>query len=123
VRQPTRARDRRSVSRRVRSLASLLAAIAAAGAVSLGCREHSAPEPKAASDSVATVSLRYEIGGMHCSGCSAAIKAKTLEIVGVREAMVDHENGLAEFTVTSESLDAMIRAAVERLGYTITRAS
>lgn len=67
------------------------------------------------------VLLRYTVGGMHCNGCSGAIAAKVTEIAGVRRAEVDHESGIAEIEVTDESLDGAIRAAVERLGYTISR--
>lgn len=69
------------------------------------------------------VTLRYEVGGMHCNGCSEAISAKVLEIAGVSGASVDHATGKAEFKASSESLDPRIRAAVERLGYTIKPAS
>lgn len=77
----------------------------------------------AAEESPPCIVLRYEIDGMHCNGCSGAIVAKVRELKGVRSAHADHESRSGEFEVTDESLDEAIRAAVERLGYTIRRLS
>ncbi len=79
------------------------------------------PVTAAAAPATPAVLLRYEVGGMHCSGCSEAIKDKVMAIAGVRSAEVDHEHGRASIGADSESVDPQIRAAVERLGYTIKR--
>lgn len=104
------------------------AAMAVSFAVgAIGCDRASPPSsgPAAvrANNDTAVVTLRYEVGGMHCNGCSDAISAKVQEIAGVRSASVDHAKGHAEFRVDSDALDQQIRAAVERLGYTIKRES
>ena len=61
-----------------------------------------------------------KIEGMMCGHCEAAVK-KALEAVdGVESALVSHEKGSAEVTLTKEVADDVLKKAVEDKDYKVT---
>ena len=61
-----------------------------------------------------------KIEGMMCGHCEAAVK-KALEAVdGVESALVSHEKGSAEVTLTKEIADDVLKKAVEDKDYKVT---
>ncbi|MDR0483808.1 MAG: heavy-metal-associated domain-containing protein [Alphaproteobacteria bacterium] len=60
------------------------------------------------------------VGGMHCSSCSALIEETVKELKGVKQAKVDLPNKKASFEFDSKiiSVDS-IKKAITDLGYTI----
>lgn len=75
--------------------------------------------PGAGGTGVATVAFSYEIDGMHCEGCVAAIEDKVGKVPGVTRCAVDLATNRAEVEGAGLSDDGAIRAAIERLGYKI----
>lgn len=89
-------------------------------AASPAAAPNSAPAASAtAAADTARVALRYEIDGMHCSGCVDAICSKVSKIPGIAGCTVDLDTKLAVVDAGSRSDDAAIRAAIERLGYKV----
>jgi copper chaperone len=63
----------------------------------------------------------YEIPGMHCGHCEAAVTGELSTVQGVNEVTVDLDSKLV--TVTGQSLDdAALRAAIDEAGYEVTSA-
>ena len=61
------------------------------------------------------------IEGMMCGHCEAAVKKALEEIPGVGEAVVSHERGTAQVTLTQDVADEVLRQAVEAKGYTVKK--
>ena len=60
-----------------------------------------------------------KIEGMMCGHCEATVK-KALEAVdGVTEAVVSHEKGTAEVSLSTEVSDDILKKAVEDKDYTV----
>ena len=59
------------------------------------------------------------IEGMMCGHCEAAVKKALEEIPGVGEALVSHEQGTAQVTLTQDVADEVLRQAVEAKDYTV----
>ena len=85
---------------------------------------------KAAEESIKNKNIKKEeenemkktmkIEGMMCGHCEAAVK-KALEAVdGVESALVSHEKGSAEVTLTKEVADDVLKKAVEDKDYKVT---
>ena len=85
---------------------------------------------KAAEESIKNKNIKKEEGnemkktmkieGMMCGHCEAAVK-KALEAVdGVESALVSHEKGSAEVTLTKEVTDDVLKKAVEDKDYKVT---
>lgn len=85
---------------------------------------------KAAEESIKNKNVKKEEGnemkktmkieGMMCGHCEAAVK-KALEAVdGVESALVSHEKGSAEVTLTKEVADDVLKKAVEDKDYKVT---
>ena len=62
--------------------------------------------------------VRYEVPGVHCAHCEAAIKREVEAVPGVEAVSVDLERKLV--SVTGERLDdAKLRAAIDEAGYDV----
>ncbi len=62
--------------------------------------------------------MYIDISGMICAGCSNAIKAKLVQLVGVRDASVDQIAGSAIVTYDPRLLSHyQVMATIEKLGY------
>ncbi len=59
------------------------------------------------------------IEGMSCEGCSGRVKRLLEKIDGV-SADVSHEQGKACVDMASEVKDALLRATVEKAGFSVT---
>jgi copper chaperone len=63
----------------------------------------------------------YEVAGMHCGHCQAAVTDGLSGLEGVSEVTVDLDSKLV--TVTGLNLDdAVLRAAIDEAGYEVTSA-
>ena len=60
------------------------------------------------------------IEGMMCGHCSGRVKAVLEALDGVATADVSHETGTAVVTLSVPIEDAVLKAAVEAQGYTVT---
>lgn len=60
----------------------------------------------------------YDVAGMTCGHCKAAIEREVGELAAVSAAEVDV--AAATLTVTGNASDAEVRAAVEEAGYEVT---
>ncbi len=67
------------------------------------------------------VRTTFAVKGMHCTGCSDAIKATLERMDGVSQASADYEKGEA-VTVhdPDKPTEAAMKEAIEELGYTVT---
>lgn len=63
--------------------------------------------------------LVFDVQGMHCNGCVAAIDAEVREIAGVSGAQVSLEAHTARIEVADVALEGKIEAAIRSLGYTV----
>ena len=62
--------------------------------------------------------LSYEVPGVHCAHCEAAIKREVETVPGVETVSVDLERKLV--AVTGEALDdSKLRAAIDEAGYDV----
>ncbi len=62
--------------------------------------------------------LTYEVPGVHCANCEAAIKQEVGAVEGVDEVEVDLATKLV--TVRGTELDdALLRAAIDEAGYEV----
>lgn len=60
--------------------------------------------------------VAYDVPGMHCGHCEAAVRDEVSALAGVASVTVDLETKRVE--VSGEALDdAAIRAAIEEAGY------
>lgn len=79
--------------------------------------------PTGSDTSIATditpVTLTWEVNGMHCGGCAAAIKGKIAALNGVASCDVSFEESKA-VVVADPTKTAAIESAMTGLGYTIT---
>tara|TARA_Y100001960_G_scaffold314775_1_gene379452 strand:+ start:267 stop:932 length:666 start_codon:yes stop_codon:yes gene_type:complete len=67
---------------------------------------------------IMTETIRLDVGGMTCEGCSNRVKGSLEAVSGVVSASVSHENGTAEIShsgATKDDLDGAVRS----LGYTV----
>jgi copper chaperone len=63
--------------------------------------------------------ITYEVPGIHCGQCEAAIKLEVGAVVGVEEVEIDLET--KRVTVRGETLDdERLRAAIDEAGYEVT---
>ena len=92
--------------RRIFALAAVLAIVGLIGAV-----------PVVAGEAASTVST-FEIDGMTCGGCSAAVRLAVKKMEGVQDVEVDHDGGSATVKYDSEkvSTDAIVEA-IEKQGF------
>ena len=68
-----------------------------------------------------TVHTTFQVTGMHCGGCSSAIKATLEKTGGVIEASADHEKGVAEVVYHPRKVEVeKLKTEIEKLGYTVT---
>jgi len=69
----------------------------------------------------APVKTVFNVEGMHCDGCSAAITNALTETDGVETASADHEMGVAEAVYRPRTVGVEeLKAEIERLGYRVT---
>jgi copper chaperone CopZ len=61
----------------------------------------------------------YDVQGMHCDGCVAAITKKVLAVKGVTACDVSLDEHKATVTLASPATTTEVEDAVKRLGYTI----
>lgn len=103
----------------MRTIARLLGLTLLAGLPLLGC-ERPANVPAA---QVQPVLLRYDVQGMHCEGCVAAIETKVGRIKGVAACEVSLDDHEAIVTIAEADRPDEVREAVEStirgLHYTI----
>jgi copper chaperone len=66
-----------------------------------------------------SVVLRYQVDGMHCDGCVAAITEKVTAVDGVTGCQVDLQTRSAEVRVRDAGTGPTVQKAIERLGYTV----
>ena len=59
------------------------------------------------------------IEGMTCSHCEATVKKALEKIDGVTEAVVSHESGTADVTMTKDVANDVLKKAVEDKDYTV----
>ena len=65
------------------------------------------------------MAIIYEVPGMHCAHCEAAIKREVGAVEGVDEVEVDLET--KKVTVSGSRLDDQaLRAAIDEAGYDVT---
>ena len=95
--------------RRIFALAALLAIVGLVGAV-----------PVVAGEAAATVST-FDIDGMTCGGCSAAIRLAVKKMDGVEDVKVSHDDGSATVMYDAEkvSTDAIVEV-IEKQGFEAT---
>ena len=78
----------------------------------------------AAAGRSAEVQTTFQISGMHCDGCSATIVGTLERTDGVTFATADHEKGIAHAVYNTKKVSAEdLKAAIEKLGYTVTEMS
>ena len=61
-----------------------------------------------------------KIEGMMCGHCEATVKNALEAVDGVESALVSHEKGSAEVTLTREVADDVLKKAVEDKDYKVT---
>lgn len=68
-----------------------------------------------------TETKTYEVPGMHCGHCEAAVTSELSALQGVNEVTVDLDAKLV--TVTGQNLDdEALRAAIDEAGYEVASA-
>lgn len=73
------------------------------------------PQPEPA----APVNITFDVEGMTCGSCEAAIVAALMAMDGVSSANATHSTGKVEATYEpSRNTPAQMAAAIDRLGYT-----
>jgi Cu+-exporting ATPase len=78
------------------------------------------PKPKAARPAPTPGKLEFVIGGMTCASCAARIENHLNEIDGV-EATVNYATEKARITHTPAVAEADVVAAIEEIGYTVSK--
>lgn len=63
----------------------------------------------------------YEVPGMHCGHCEAAVTSELSTVQGVNEVRVDLDTKLVSFTCQNLD-DAALRAAIDEAGYEVASA-
>lgn len=66
-----------------------------------------------------TMTKTMKIEGMMCAHCEASVKKALEELPGVTEAVVSHEKGTAELTLSEEVSDSALKEAVEAKDYKV----
>jgi len=67
----------------------------------------------------APVALRFQVDGMHCSGCVDLITDKVKRIDGVVDCRVSLEQREADVAVRSAEQGAAVQKAIEGIGYKV----
>jgi copper chaperone CopZ len=68
-----------------------------------------------------TVQTVFQVEGMHCDSCSAAITESLEHVDGVIEASADYQEGVAQARYHSRKVKVEeLKAEIEKLGYTVT---
>lgn len=62
--------------------------------------------------------IKWEVGGMNCTGCSATIK-NLLESKGMQSVQVDFSSGELAFINPTNDTDGEIVTAIENLGFKV----
>jgi len=62
--------------------------------------------------------IKWEVGGMNCTGCSDTIK-NILESKGMQNVLVDFSSGEVVFSNPTSETDAHIITAIENLGFRV----
>jgi len=102
------------MTRTVSSVACLLA-VAALMAAACSRPEGKSPE---------VVRTVFTVSGMHCDSCNAAIAGALQGMDGVLEASADYTKGEAVAVYRPKEVSAdELKAAIEKLGYTVTATS
>jgi copper chaperone CopZ len=67
-----------------------------------------------------TVQTVFQVEGMHCDSCSAAITESLEHVDGVIEASADYQEGIAKAHYHSRKVKVEeLEAEIEKLGYTV----
>lgn len=94
--------------------------LAGCGGAGRGVAASGASEAGASGGAV-TTSTTYEVSGMTCTGCEAAIKAGVKKLPGVGKVDASYKDGEAVVAYDPEKVsDQDITKAIEKLGYTVT---
>ncbi|QNF94158.1 MULTISPECIES: heavy-metal-associated domain-containing protein [Janibacter] len=70
---------------------------------------------------MSTNTTEYQVTGMSCGHCEAAIRTEVFEIPGVTDIDVSAATGRLAVTATQPVEDAAVVAAVDEAGYTAVR--
>ena len=65
------------------------------------------------------VTLAFNVEGMHCDGCVAAITAEVKEVPGVQSVEVSLEKHRAVIVVDGPSRSQAVEGAITKLGYKV----
>ena len=65
------------------------------------------------------MNVTIHIEGMMCAHCEAHVKGALEAISGVAAAVVSHETGTAQVTLSAPVNDAVLKAAIEEAGYRV----
>lgn len=65
--------------------------------------------------------VRFDVEGMHCGSCVAAITAAVKDLDGVRECSVSLEEKSAVVTIADPAAPDRVIDRVTRMGYTVKR--
>ncbi|HMN95690.1 MAG TPA: heavy metal-associated domain-containing protein [Phycisphaerales bacterium] len=119
-------RSRQAAARRSTGIAGAAVIAAAAAATLLGgcdridgtstgrvAATHAGAEPE---------TIRFDVEGMHCTGCVAAIEATARSIDGVVAVRVFLDEGRAEFDLADPALADSVADRIARMGYVLRRA-
>lgn len=68
-----------------------------------------------------TQTNEYQVTGMSCGHCEAAVRREVSKIEGVGEITVDAKSGRLAFASASAVDDAIVLAAVDEAGYEAAR--
>ena len=109
-------------ARMTRALAICVACFLLVGVPGCGQSDGSDVRP-ASGGAVEPVTLRYDIEGMHCEGCVAAITGKVTGIEGVTACTVSLDDKKAEIKASRPDLGPKIEEAITKLGYKVSKAS
>lgn len=66
------------------------------------------------------ITQSYTVEGMTCGHCAAAVTREIGTIPGVSDVAVDVDAGVVAVTAVQQPDDAVISAAVDEAGYTLT---
>lgn len=87
--------------------------------MALGCRRGPAPGSASVVPGRSRDTVRFEVSGMHCAGCSGGLRSELLRVPGVYSAKVDHRSGKAVVVCDLKRVEssALVKA-IEEAGYT-----
>ena len=66
--------------------------------------------------------IEYQVTGMTCGHCEAAVRAEVTKIAGVDDVQVSAQTGRLVVSAAAPVADADILAAVDEAGYAASRA-